>query len=84
MFTGSSDAIVASRLSYYLNLMGPAMVVNTGCSSSAATIHLACESLRRGDYLGHCRRGLCQAGHHFACCFVRHRYDISNGEMLHF
>ncbi|WP_407711722.1 SDR family NAD(P)-dependent oxidoreductase [Bacillus inaquosorum] len=48
-FTGSSDAIVASRLSYYLNLMGPAMVVNTGCSSSAAAIHLACESLRRGE-----------------------------------
>lgn len=48
-FTGSSDAIVASRLSYYLNLMGPALVVNTGCSSSAAAIHLACESLRRGE-----------------------------------
>ncbi|WP_347836673.1 polyketide synthase [Gracilibacillus sp. JCM 18860] len=47
-FTGSSDAIVASRLSYYLNLMGPAMVVNTGCSSSATAIHLACESLRKG------------------------------------
>lgn len=48
-FTGSSDAIVASRLSYYLNLMGPAMVVNTGCSSSATAIHLACESLRKGE-----------------------------------
>lgn len=48
-FTGSSDAIVASRLSYYLNLTGPALVVNTGCSSSAAAIHLACESLRRGE-----------------------------------
>ena len=33
-FTGASDAIIASRLSYYLNLRGPAMVVNTGCSSS--------------------------------------------------
>ncbi|WP_374192067.1 SDR family NAD(P)-dependent oxidoreductase [Bacillus sp. XF8] len=48
-FTGSSDAIVASRLSYYLNLMGPAMVVNTGCSSSSTAIHLACESLYRGE-----------------------------------
>ncbi len=45
-FTGLSDAIVASRLSYYLDLNGPAMVVNTGCSSSAVAIHLACESLR--------------------------------------
>ncbi len=48
-FTGSSDAIVASRLSYFLNLNGPAMVVNTGCSSSGAAIHLACESLRNGE-----------------------------------
>ncbi|MFC1851060.1 SDR family NAD(P)-dependent oxidoreductase, partial [candidate division CSSED10-310 bacterium] len=48
-FTGSSDAIVASRLSYFLNLNGPAMVVNTGCSSSGVAIHLACESLRNGE-----------------------------------
>ena len=48
-FTGSSDAIVASRLSYYLNLNGPALVVNTGCSSSGVAIHLACESLHHED-----------------------------------
>ncbi len=48
-FTGSSDAIVASRLSYYLNLKGPALVINTGCSSSAAALHLACESLRNKE-----------------------------------
>ena len=45
-FIGSSEAIVASRLSYFLNLKGPAIAVNTGCSSSAVAIHLACESLR--------------------------------------
>ncbi|MHA6907973.1 SDR family NAD(P)-dependent oxidoreductase [Ralstonia pseudosolanacearum] len=48
-FTGSSEAIVASRLSYFLDLRGPAMVVNTGCSSSGVAIHLACESLRHGE-----------------------------------
>ncbi|MEO8037077.1 MAG: type I polyketide synthase, partial [Acidobacteriota bacterium] len=48
-FTGYSDAIVASRLSYVLNLNGPAFVVNTGCSSSAVAIHLACESLRNRE-----------------------------------
>ncbi|CAM2011292.1 SDR family NAD(P)-dependent oxidoreductase [Acanthopleuribacter pedis] len=48
-FTGASEAIVASRLSYHLNLRGPALVVNTGCSSSAVAIHLACESLRSGE-----------------------------------
>jgi acyl transferase domain-containing protein/thioesterase domain-containing protein/acyl carrier protein/phosphohistidine swiveling domain-containing protein/SAM-dependent methyltransferase len=48
-FTGASDAIVASRLPYYLNLNGPAMVVNTGCSSSGVAIHLACESIRNNE-----------------------------------
>ncbi|MDB0570035.1 SDR family NAD(P)-dependent oxidoreductase [Ralstonia solanacearum] len=48
-FTGGSEAIVASRLSYFLDLRGPAMVVNTGCSSSGVAIHLACESLRHGE-----------------------------------
>ena len=48
-FTGLSDAIIASRLSYVLNLHGPAFVVNTGCSASAVALHLACESLRNGE-----------------------------------
>ncbi|OKP52620.1 polyketide synthase [Serratia marcescens] len=48
-FAGSSEAIIASRVSYFLNMKGPALVVNTGCSSSAVAIHLACESLRRRE-----------------------------------
>lgn len=48
-FTGASDAIVASRLSYFLDLRGPALVVNTGCSSSGVALHQACESLRNGE-----------------------------------
>ncbi len=48
-FTGASDAIVASRLSYVLGLRGPALVVNTGCSSSGVALHLACQSLRHGE-----------------------------------
>lgn len=48
-FTGSSEALVASRLSYFLNLQGPAIVINSGCSSSLVAIHLACESLRHGE-----------------------------------
>lgn len=48
-FTGYSDAIIASRLSYFLNLKGPALVVNTGCSSSLVAIHLACKSLRANE-----------------------------------
>ncbi len=48
-FVGSSEAIIASRVSYFLDTKGPALVVNTGCSSSAVAVHLACESLRRGE-----------------------------------
>ena len=48
-FTGLSDAIVASRLSYVLDLRGAAFVINTGCSASAVAIHLGCESLRNGE-----------------------------------
>ncbi|WP_198683408.1 SDR family NAD(P)-dependent oxidoreductase [Peristeroidobacter agariperforans] len=48
-FTGLSEAIIASRLSYVLNFNGPAFVVNTGCSSSGVAIHLGCESLRNRE-----------------------------------
>ncbi|MCP4696151.1 MAG: SDR family NAD(P)-dependent oxidoreductase [Gammaproteobacteria bacterium] len=40
---------VANRVSYVLNLRGPSMAVDTMCSSSLTTIHLACESIRRGE-----------------------------------
>jgi polyketide synthase PksL len=40
---------VANRISYFLNLNGPSFVVDTACSSSLAAIHLACESIQRGE-----------------------------------
>ncbi len=42
-------AAVANRVSYTLNLAGPSMAVDTACSSSLTAIHLAAESLRRGE-----------------------------------
>ncbi len=44
----ASTASIANRVSYYFNLHGPSMVVDTMCSSSLTSIHLACESLRSG------------------------------------
>ncbi|MCP5004629.1 MAG: SDR family NAD(P)-dependent oxidoreductase, partial [Planctomycetes bacterium] len=58
-FTGASEAIIASRLAYYLNLKGPAFVVNTGCSSSGVALHLACESLRNGESTVAIAGGVC-------------------------
>jgi polyketide synthase PksN len=43
------DAILASRLSYFLNLSGPVMAINTACSSGLVAAHQACQSLRAGE-----------------------------------
>jgi acyl transferase domain-containing protein/surfactin synthase thioesterase subunit/ubiquinone/menaquinone biosynthesis C-methylase UbiE len=40
---------VANRVSYQLNLNGPSIPVDTACSSSLTAVHLACESLHRGE-----------------------------------
>ena len=47
--SGGDTGILASRLSFCFGLMGPSLVVNTACSSSLVAVHLACESLRRGE-----------------------------------
>ena len=47
--TGSAGSIAANRLSYYFDLRGPSLAIDTACSSSLVAIHLACESLRRGE-----------------------------------
>ena len=40
---------VATRVSYKLNLRGPSMTVQTGCSTSLVATHLACQSLLDGE-----------------------------------
>ncbi|MBV9490039.1 MAG: SDR family NAD(P)-dependent oxidoreductase, partial [Verrucomicrobia bacterium] len=45
----SSYASIANRVSYFFNWHGPSMAIDTMCSSSLTAIHLACESLRRGE-----------------------------------
>src|SRR5436190_11164310 len=43
--TGRVPCIVANRISYCLNLLGPSFVVDTACSSALLAVHLACRSL---------------------------------------
>jgi polyketide synthase PksN len=43
------DSVTPSRLSYYLNLTGPSMLVNTSCSSSLVAIHLGCKAIQNKD-----------------------------------
>jgi FkbH-like protein len=45
----ASYASIANRISYHFNFQGPSMAVDTMCSSSLTAIHLACESMRRGE-----------------------------------
>ncbi|MEM7125457.1 MAG: SDR family NAD(P)-dependent oxidoreductase [Chloroflexota bacterium] len=45
----SSYASIANRVSYVLNLNGPSIALDTMCSSSLTSIHLACESIRCGE-----------------------------------
>ncbi len=40
---------IANRVSYFFDLHGPSLSVDTACSSSGTAIHLACESLHRGE-----------------------------------
>ncbi|QKV91028.1 SDR family NAD(P)-dependent oxidoreductase [Streptomyces sp. NA02950] len=47
--TGLNRGLIANRVSYALGLRGPSVAVDTGQSSSLAAVHLACESLRRGE-----------------------------------
>ncbi|HEX4954745.1 MAG TPA: amino acid adenylation domain-containing protein [Thermoanaerobaculia bacterium] len=46
---GSTLAGIANRVSYLLDASGPSLTVDTMCSSSLTALHLAVESLRRGE-----------------------------------
>ncbi|GAA4092704.1 non-ribosomal peptide synthetase [Nonomuraea soli] len=43
----SSDA--ANRISYFFDFTGPSIAVDTSCSSALTALHLAAESLRKGE-----------------------------------
>ncbi|MDE2678763.1 MAG: SDR family NAD(P)-dependent oxidoreductase [Gemmatimonadota bacterium] len=46
----SIDAsMLANRISYHLNLMGPSIACSTACSASLTALHTAMNSLRQGD-----------------------------------
>jgi len=46
---GNTRSIAAGRIAYVFGLQGPTMQLDTTCSSSLLAVHLACESLRRGE-----------------------------------
>lgn len=44
--TGTAHAVAVGRIAYLLGLRGPAVAMDSACSSSLVTIHMACQSLR--------------------------------------
>ncbi len=45
----SSYSFIANRVSHYFNLQGPSIAIDTMCSSASNAIHMACESLIKGE-----------------------------------
>ncbi|RDZ28526.1 SDR family NAD(P)-dependent oxidoreductase [Lysobacter silvisoli] len=46
---GNDKDFAPTRLSYKLNLRGPAVAVQTACSTSLVAVHMACQSIRSGE-----------------------------------
>ena len=47
--TGVGQAIVSNRISFLLDLHGPSITLDTGCSGSLVALHQACQSLKVGE-----------------------------------
>lgn len=46
---GNDKDFLATQVAYKLNLTGPSLSIQAGCSSSLVATHLACRSLQTGD-----------------------------------
>src|SRR5258706_5314036 len=47
--TGTAAAVIANRVSHFLDLRGPSIPIDTACSSSLNAIHSAIQAIEYGD-----------------------------------
>ncbi len=47
---GNTTSVIAGRISHFFDLQGPAMNLDTACSSSMTAIHMAMNGLKHGEY----------------------------------
>ncbi|KAJ6013940.1 type I iterative polyketide synthase [Penicillium herquei] len=57
--TGNAPSLQSNRISYFFDLQGPSVTIDTACSSSIVALHYAVQSLRSGEskeaLVGGCR-----------------------------
>ncbi|MCV7194769.1 polyketide synthase [Mycolicibacterium brumae] len=49
LLTGTSLGVISGRVAYILGLEGPALTIDTSCSSSLTALHTAVSAVRAGD-----------------------------------
>ena len=47
--TGTAEALLANRISYFYNFRGPSFTIDTACSSSLVALNSAFQSLQSGE-----------------------------------
>lgn len=62
LITGTSLGVISGRIAYTLDLAGPAMTVDTSCSSALTAFHTAAHAVRNGDCDMALTGGVCVMG----------------------
>lgn len=68
---GTTPSILPNRISWFFDLRGPSMHVDTACSGSMIAMDLACQAIRTGNASAVCRGG-----------FIYQRFSISDASLL--